>query len=61
MSMFKLNGVLSCLISWGAVSLFKMRGAKGGGGGLTGTQTGGSPYTPVESVISFGGSRGMGF
>ena len=31
MSMFKLNGVLSCLISWGVVSLFKMRGRQGGG------------------------------
>ena len=43
MSMFKkLNDVLSCLISWGVASLFKMRGHQRGRG-LTGTQTGGSP------------------
>ena len=32
MSMFKLNDVLSCLISWGVASLFKIRGRRGGGG-----------------------------
>ena len=31
MSMFKLNDVLSCLISWGVASLFKIRDAKGAG------------------------------
>ena len=30
--MFKLNDVLSCLISWGVASLFKMKGRQGGGG-----------------------------
>ena len=58
MSMFKLSDVLSCLISWGVANLFKMRGRRGGGG-LTGTQTGGSPLTPVESVIYLG-LKGMG-
>ena len=29
---FNLNGVLTCLISWGVASLFKMRGHQGGGG-----------------------------
>ena len=37
MSMFKLNDVLICLISWGVASLFKMRGRQRGRG-LTGTQ-----------------------
>ena len=32
MSMFKLNDVLICLISWGVASLFKMRGRHRGGG-----------------------------
>ena len=31
MSMFKLNDVLSRLISWGVASLFKIRGRQGGG------------------------------
>ena len=34
------------------------RGLRGEQGGLTGTQNGGSPWTSVQSVISFGGQEG---
>ena len=50
----------------GVARLFKMRGRQGGlrgerGGGLTGTQNGGSPQNSVQSVISFGGKKGEEF
>ena len=41
----------------GISRLFKMREQQRGLGGLTGTPNVGSPLTPVQSVISFGGLK----
>ena len=37
------------------------RGLRGEQGGLTGTQNGSTPYTSVQSEISFGGKEGQSF